>query len=264
MHSPIYYINGGCAMNKKLITIFLLAALLIVSLGVISAADNDKSQSISVSIKWNDNGHSNARPDSVVVNLIKNDNIIENKTLNKENSWSATFNVDGDGSYSVSEDAPSNYSVSKSGSVSRGFVITNTYKADVLSAKENDKPLNNTETAELIGDENNTGENDTVIENNTDTNSSDENNTKTTDNETVDNTTPPQYDGDTVQELEISSKIEKSKEVKKDVKKEDKEKKKPPKPKNVTQNPLKNTGIPAVILVVAVFVAAFIPYRRNK
>lgn len=274
MHNPIYYINGGCAMNKKLITIFLLAALLTVSVGFIYAADNDESQSISISINWNDNGHANARPESVVVNLIKDGNIIDNKTLNKENSWSATFNVDGDGSYSVSEDAPSNYSVSKSGSASSGFVITNTYKADVLSAKENETPLkvaevddkavNNTETAELIGDENNTGENDTVIENNTDTNSSDENDTKTTEGGTVGNTTPPQYDEDTIDELEISSKIEKSKEIKKDVKKEDKEKKKPPKPKNVTQNNLRNTGIPAVILVVAVFVAAFIPYKRNK
>lgn len=262
-------------MDKKLITIFLLAALLTVSVGFISAADNDETQSISVSIKWDDNGQADARPTSVVVNLIKDGKIVDSKKLSAKNSWSATFNVDEDGSYSVSEDTPSDYSVSNKGDASRGFVITNKLKAEVLGASENEKqlktndvedePVKSSEINDVIGDDNETGvENSTVVENNTDTNSSDENNTKTTDNGTVGNNTPPQYDEDTIEEVEITSKIEKSKEIKKDVKKEDKEKKKPPKPKNVTKNHLKNTGIPAVILVVAVFVAAFIPYRRNK
>ena len=63
-------------MNKKLFTILIVAVFLLASVSIISAAEtsddeSDSSQEISVRIEWNDTGHTNERPNSVIVSLLK-------------------------------------------------------------------------------------------------------------------------------------------------------------------------------------------------
>lgn len=245
-------------MNKKLFTILLVAIFLVASVGFISAADasddGDATQTISVKIKWNGDSQSD-RPSSITVNLIKDGNVVDSAKLSADNSWSAKFTVDGDGSYSVKQASDlSDYSISTSGSASSGFVITNTLKESALGVPESDDTLevdtdeNNTlianDTTEGTDTNNDTNETD---EGSTDTNSTDENDTE------IDGTDAPITDSTQDVTKEPVKKVEKKVE-KKVVKK----------PKNVTQNKLKNTGLPVIVLVIVAIAIAFVPFRRKK
>lgn len=239
-------------IDKKLFILLFIAIFLVVSFSFVSAESTDDGvnstiNKITVKIKWNDNGQASARPDFVTVYLLKNGKTVDEKILNSSNSWTATFDVEDDGSYSVKQSVePSNYSVSTKGSVSDGFIITNTIKSDILGAAEDDDAVeNNTtlsvaETENPIEDENETV-NETVIENNT-----------SAVNNTADNNTKENN------QTNATGQQNTSKNVKQPAKKEDK------KPKEVTKNRLLNTGIPIIALVIVVFAAVFVLFRRKK
>lgn len=114
-------------MYKKFFAIMVIAAFLITSVGVISAADD----SISVKIIWDDNG--NDKPDSVTVNLIKDGAVVDSAKLSSDNGWKATFKVDDDGDYQVKELIGSDYFAKVYGNSENGFVIKNHFvNSDVL------------------------------------------------------------------------------------------------------------------------------------
>lgn len=281
-------------MNKRIFAIFLVAIFLIVSVGVISAADDQSdvsadvdvkkvsnSKVISVKIVWDDADKTGARPDSVKVNLVKDGVVVDEVTLSESNSWSATFKAQsGDGTFKVTQSGNiGDYSVSTSGNADNGFIIVNKVKADVLGASEDETPLaedtsddakdveGSTPDDDVIGDENDTETNSTEEE----SDSSDDN---ATDEETASddaNTTEEETasDGANATDLETLSIGPPEKVIdtptKNPVTKEKVKKViKPLKKNNVTKEKLKNTGIPLMVLVVAVFTAIFVPISGRK
>ena len=247
-------------MNKKLFTVLLVAVFLVASASFISAADasddgTDSTKTISVKINWNGDSQTD-RPASITVNLIKDGNVVDSKKLSADNSWSAKFNVNEDGSYSVKQvETLSDYSISTSGSVSSGFVITNTLKEGVLGAAndeglqadDNNSPNDNDANKVLGTEENNVTDENETEENETDTNTTDENETVTTGDGSQMTTSPNK------EKTEVVKKVEK-----KVIKKTEK------KPKQATKTQLKNTGIPVIVLVIVAFAAAFVPFSRKK
>lgn len=281
-------------MNKRIFAIFLVAIFLIVSVGVISAADDQSdvsadvdvkkvsnSKVISVKIVWDDADKTGARPDSVKVNLVKDGAVVDEVTLSESNSWSATFKAQsGDGTFKVTQSGNiGDYSVSTSGNADNGFIIVNKVKADVLGASEDETPLaedtsddakdveGSTPDDDVIGDENDTETNSTEEE----SDSSDDN---ATDEETASddaNTTEEETasDGANATDVETTSAGPTEKVIdtptKNPVTKEKVKKViKPLKKNNVTKEKLKNTGIPLMVLVVAVFTAIFVPISGRK
>lgn len=281
-------------MNKRIFAIFLVAIFLIVSVGVISAADDQSdvsadvdvkkvsnSKVISVKIVWDDADKTGARPDSVKVNLVKDGVVVDEVTLSESNSWSATFKAQsGDGTFKVTQSGNiGDYSVSTSGNADNGFIIVNKVKADVLGASEDETPLaedtsddakdveGSTPDDDVIGDENDTETNSTEEE----SDSSDDN---ATDEETASddaNTTEEETasDGANATDVETTSAGPTEKvtdtPTKNPVTKEKVKKViKPLKKNNVTKEKLKNTGIPLMVLVVAVFTAIFVPISGRK
>ena len=281
-------------MNKRIFAIFLIAIFLIVSVGVISAADDQSdvsadvdvkkvsnSKVISVKIVWDDADKTGARPDSVKVNLVKDGVVVDEVTLSESNSWSATFKAhSGDGTFKVTQSGNiGDYSVSTSGNADNGFIIVNKVKADVLGASEDETPLaedtsddakdveGSTPDDDVIGDENDTETNSTEEE----SDSSDDN---ATDEETASddaNTTEEETasDGANATDVETTSAGPTEKVIdtptKNPVTKEKVKKViKPLKKNNVTKEKLKNTGIPLMVLVVAVFTAIFVPISGRK
>ncbi|WP_292749865.1 Cna B-type domain-containing protein [Methanobrevibacter sp.] len=248
-------------MNKRIFAIFSIAIFLIVSIGIISAADTQddlsadadavsNSKVIPVKIVWDDAAKTGARPASVTVNLIKDGAVVDTVTLSESNSWSATFKAQSaDGSFKVTQSGSLvDYSVSISGSVDNGFVIVNQIKADALGASENEVPI----AENASGDSNATDDqvsNDTAETNATDSdsNATDENSTDdsnaTDGNSTVDNKTDNTPAKKPVSKEQIKQVV---------------------KPINVTKTQLRNTGIPLLVLVVVAFAAVFVPFSRNK
>ena len=280
-------------MNKRIFAIFLVAIFLIVSVGVISAADDQSdvsadvdvkkvsnSKVISVKIVWDDADKTGARPDSVKVNLVKDGAVVDEVTLSESNSWSATFKAQSDdGTFKVTQSGNlGDYSVSTSGNADNGFIIVNKVKADVLGASEDETPLaedtsddakdvEGSTPDDVIGDENDTETNSTEEE----SDSSDDN---ATDEETASddaNTTEEETasDGANATDVETTSAGPTEKVIdtptKNPVTKEKVKKViKPLKKNNVTKEKLKNTGIPLMVLVVAVFTAIFVPISGRK
>ena len=276
-------------MNRKIFTIFFIAVFLIVSAGVISAADDQddsisdvdvkkvsNSKIISVKVIWDDASKASNRPNEVKVNLIKDGAVVDTVTLNELNSWKATFKAQSDdGSFKVKEATSlGDYSVSVTGNADSGFTITNKISADVLAASEDETPVKedasaadvgkaNEDTSALAAEDDNTNDTNSTGDNATD-NSTDNSTDGNTDNETTDNETDDTEenadDGQTMGVTSASSKNPVTKEkqkvktpVKKSVKKN-----------NVTKAKLKRTGIPLAILVVVAFGAAFVPFSRKK
>lgn len=83
---------------------------------------------------WDD--HQNVakkRPNSVTVELLNHEQVIDSIELSENNGWSHTFtNVSKIDGYSVREQAVPNYQAYYSGDVQHGFVITNTYEGERL------------------------------------------------------------------------------------------------------------------------------------
>lgn len=252
----------GCRIMEKKLFAILVAVFLIASVSFISAADTSNdigaSHDIKVEIKWEDNNQTSERPDSVTVDLIKNGKVVDTKTLNSSNSWSATFNVQDDGSYSVKQTNNfSNYSVSTIGDEHNGFMIINTLKSDVLgTSKDNQENTTNlsAENEEIIIKNDNTTYNKTITNNNnTDENTTD-NTTNTTKGSITNNSVIKKGNNITLTKKDTKIVVSEHEDSTKNVKK----------PKNETKNNLRNTGIPVIILVIAVFVVAFVPFKREK
>lgn len=245
-------------MNKKifaiiLVSIFLLSAISFVSAEETSDSGNDTSHSITVKINWNDNGKTDARPDSVTITLIKDGEVIGNKTLNESNSWKTTFNVTEDGNYSVKQITNlSNYSVSIDNSSKDEIVITNTLNDSTSGEpQENDSSENANKLAAVVIEEsaasdNNSSSNETNPTNNTTDNNSTNNITNnTTTNNTTNNTannTANNTSNDTANNTTVNKDTPK------------------PVPKKEDNRPteLMKVGIPIIILLIAIFVAVIL------
>ena len=281
-------------MNKRIFVIFLVAIFLIVSVGVISAADDQSdvsadvdvkkvsnSKVISVKIVWDDADKTGARPDSVKVNLVKDGAVVDEVTLSESNSWSATFKAQsGDGTFKVTQSGNiGDYSVSTSGNADNGFIIVNKVKADVLGASEDETPLAEDTSDDAKDVEGRTPDDDVIgDENDTETNSTEEESDSSDDNATDEetdsddaNTTEEETasDGANATDVETTSAGPTEKVIdtptKNPVTKEKVKKViKPLKKNNVTKEKLKNTGIPLMVLVVAVFTAIFVPISGRK
>ena len=239
-------------MKKRFFTILLIAIFIIASVGFISAADtsndgDETTKTILVKIDWKDKGQTSDRPDSVTVNLMKDGKVVDTKTLNESNSWSATFEVEDDGSYTVKQTTElSQYSVSTNGSETEGFVITNTLKKSALSSSNSDDTLN---------DENNS--NDEKVDTTTDESAKGDN--TTTDETTNGNTNSSNTTSSTEGNVSENS----TNNTQKDVKNNSKPQKHDP-PKNEKENPLLKTGLPIIVLIIAVLAVLIIVFTRKK
>lgn len=261
-------------MYKRLLTIFVIAVFLITSVGVISAADN-----ISVKVVW-DGGDA---ADHVTVNLLKDGKVVDSAILSAENSWKTTFKVDDDGDYTVSESSSPDYSSKISGNQESGFIIKNhIVNGDVLKSSDDENLEESTDEKAVQNDDqsNEDASNDDGVtpgDDSTDDDVPAQDDSNSTDNSTDDNATDnstekdksSQKDNDT-EDVSNSDKNDKKETIvtkvteitkkSKVIKKDDK------KPENTTKTKTKNTnaGFPIVILVCAVFVAAFAPLVRKK
>lgn len=251
----------GDILNKKFLTVFLVAVFLITSLGVISAAED--SDSISVKIVWDDNV--NDKPDFVTVNLIKDEKIVNSIKLNKDNSWKTDFDVDSDGNYKVKEVISSDYSAKIEGNVKEGFVIkVKATEKEVLGASNSEEPLEESSSDEPQSIEATesgvvNADNSVAVDGDNSTGNGTGNGTdNSTDKNATDNATKTDDDGSD-EKTTTTTKITKTV-TKKVPKKAPKEVKK----KHNDTEKLKKTGFPLVVLVAAVFVAMVVPFKRKK
>ena len=243
-------------MNKKLISACILLFFLIISVGIVSAESGDV-KSIHVSATGD-------MPEAITVSLLCNGKIVDSATLSNGNSWSTTFKVNDDGDYSiVAKDNP-NYSMSVSGSEDNGFVVHSKHVGEKLAAgnddpvKENDSS-DDTLAVNNVSDVNVTDDNATEDNGTDDDNADDDNGAVPGD--VIDNSTDKNInksDKDT-NKSNINKTVIKNKIVKKETKKpvEKKENK-------TNKVKLRNTGLPLVVLVIAAFVAIFVPISRKK
>ena len=253
-------------MFKKLLTILVVLLFLITSISVISAVDD--SNTISVKVLWEDDIAE--VPDEVVVNLLKDGKIVDSAKLNDTNSWNTTFEVDDDGNYEVEEVISDDYSTKITGNAKEGFTVKNALaKQDVLGAAAEDSLKessadDNLSQAEddlasagdnfLLGD-NSTGNGTSNSSTNSSTNNSTNNSTVIATND--DNDADSNDDDDDSDEKTTTT-ITTTTTTKKVTKQDDK------KPENTTETKNNNTGFPIIVLVIAVFVAIFVPLSRKK
>ena len=250
-------------MYKKLLGILVIAVFLITSVSAISASD-----SISVKVIW----AGGDAPDFVTVNLIKDGKVVDSAKLSASNSWKTAFKVDDEGSYNVSEVVSGDYSYSVSGNANSGFVISNKLvkTSDVLATSADDAVAGSSiddavsQEADDVLDENETS---SGVDNSTETDDSNSTeDTNTTDEDKVTEGTDVTEDdnvADDETEEEITETITTTTtehQITKVVKQEDK--KKPV--NNTTKIKNRNAGFPIVVLICAVFAAAFIPLSRRK
>lgn len=252
-------------MFKKLLVIFIVLLFLITSISVISAADD--SNTISVKVLWEDDIAK--VPDEVVVNLLKDGKIVDSAKLNDTNSWNTTFEVDDDGDYEIEEVISDDYSTKITGNAKEGFTVKNALaKQDVLGAAEDsleessaddnlsqaEEDLASAGDNSLLGD-NSTGNGTSNSSTNSSTNNSTNNSTVIATND--DNDTDSNDDDDDSDEKTTTT-ITTTTTTKKVTKQDDK------KPENTTKTKNNNTGFPIIVLVIAVFVAIFVPLSRKK
>ena len=266
-------------MNKKIFAIFLIAALLIISVGVISAADNqDDSKAISVKINWDDAAKISERPNQVKVNLIKDGNVVDTVVLSESNSWKDTFKASSDGTFKVQASDLDDYSFNVNGDANAGFVVTYSLKADVLGASDDEPVIEDTDSSdESVIAQSNESDDDSNIIGDAESGTDDVNDTNATgeddnatDGETEDDNTTDEDINDTesadgvytdgMVPTVVSEKIPVTKE------KQDTHKivKKPLKKHKIPKSKMRNTGLPIVALVVLLGIVAFVPFSRKK
>ena len=287
-------------MNKNILAIFLIAVLLIVCAGAVSAADSqDGSNPISVKISWDDAAKVSERPSQVKVDLIKDGSVVDSAVLKESNSWKATFKAQGDGTFSVRASNIDDYSVSVGGSAGSGFVVTYSLKVDVLTASEDESAVQeDTSSDDVLADSENdesgdnvmaeaerdetgddalaadedetddggqdanvTDENDTAADGADEDNATDEDDNEAAADEEDDNDTAT--DGDeTVKKSAPTADSQKTPVTKE--KQTPKIVKKPIKKHKIAKSKLRKTGLPVAALVIMVGVAAFVPFSRKK
>lgn len=251
---------------KRLFAILLVLIFLITSVGAISAAD-----SITVKV-------SGDMPDQVTVSLLCDGKIVDTAKLTQSNGFKTTFNVNDDGNYYINTSSSSDYSFSVSGNSGSGFIIVSKQiKEEVLTATNDDVE----EDTSLATDEDSSDDVLADDTSNDDTCSTDETTTAdetaaadetTTDDETSDSddstdTTNDTSDSDNETDdntTEVTSVDDTQKDnVKKVIKQKIKHKLvKHPKKNNATKVK-HNTGLPVVLVLVAIC-AMFVPFSRRK
>ena len=283
-------------MNKKILIIMFVAIFLITSVGAISAAKD----SIPVKIVWND---VDDQPDFVIVELIKDGKVVDTAKLTAGNSWKTVFKVTDDGKYDVKEKISDDYSYKVSGNAKGGFVIHNKMvenavkddSDDVLGASAEEPaadvtPADGNRSSdaddEVLSAEDGNGSSDAagdamaiaedgILADGNGTNGTDSN---STDNSTDDsNSTDNSTDDSTDDTPTVGTTKDKSSKDKTKDEKTTKTKTKTTttttittKIINQTKKPVnatidhKNTGFPIVVLIIALFVAIFIPLSRKK
>jgi hypothetical protein len=92
------------------------------------------SKSIYVVKHWEDrNNIAFTRPESITVELKKDNKVVASAKLSKENGWAYTFkNLDNNASYTIEEKKVKDYTPKYNGDSENGFVITNVYSGDKL------------------------------------------------------------------------------------------------------------------------------------
>lgn len=224
----------------------------------VKQADNPvKQKTISVKVKWV--GDSSKIPGSVTVKLMRGGSVVDTAVLSPANSWSATFKVTGDGSYSVVE-SQNGFTASVSGNANSGFVITNKIASnDVLGAADDE---NANDGGDNTADGNGQDDPNPADDSANDVGADDTNNTNDTDDNTTDDVAPI---ADSTQDNNTGASnstdtSKKSEPVTKQVVEQKVVKHTKKTPTKVNHK----TGIPMVILVLAVMVAAFVPFARRK
>ena len=95
---------------------------------------------VSVSKEWSDsNNNDGKRPNSVTVNLLNGEEVVDSATLNDENKWTYTFKADkyNNGEeikYTISENEVEGYTSKVTGSIKEGFVVTNTHEVETIKS----------------------------------------------------------------------------------------------------------------------------------
>ena len=112
-----------------------------------SGGDGDKPSGGSVNRKvlkvWKDSGHEEERPGEVTVQLLRDGDVYDTVTLNRDNNWKYSWSGLPSGhTWRVTEDVPSGYTVAISSEGST-FVVTNTYDPGnpPTSIDDGDTPL---------------------------------------------------------------------------------------------------------------------------
>ena len=93
--------------------------------------EDNKPNEINICVfkKWDDKDNAaKKRPETVTVELLNGDTVVDAAELSEANGWSHTFySVAKDGDYSVREKSIPDYKASYSGDKENGFSVTNTY-----------------------------------------------------------------------------------------------------------------------------------------
>lgn len=243
-------------MNKKLISAGILLFILIISVGIVSAQGGD-AKSIHVSATGD-------MPGSITVSLLCDGKVVDSATLSNGNSWSKTFKVNDDGHYTIVANDNPDYSMSVSGNEDNGFVVYSKHVGEKLAASNDDPVRENDSSNDDVPAANNISDVNVTDDNATDDDVAD-------DNGTDDNATVPGdvIDNSSDKNTNKTDKIKNNSNVNKTVYKNKivkKETKKPAEKKENKTNKVKlrNTGLPLVVLVIAAFVAIFIPLSRKK
>lgn len=247
-------------MRKKILAILFISIFLIVSIGLISAAeDGDDAGNVSnplkVKIVWNDSGNTTARPNQIMVNLLRDGKVVEFIRLNDSNFWNATFKtLDDGGNYSVKiAENMSNYSVSYNGSAESGFVINCTLKENPSNSSGNNSSGESNDTKDVINnktndDAKNKTNNNKVISNST-SNQTAGNGKNSTEDITINstNSTPIKEESDNDTVIVKNSKRSVNNEE-----------------PQVTISKLRNTGLPIVALSLVAILGGYfyLRYRR--
>ena len=281
-------------MYKKLFAALIVATFLIISIGVISAADD--SISIPVKVAWDGDS-----ADVVKVNLLKDGVVVDTAKLNAGNSWKTTFKVDDDGNYKVSVVDSDKYTSSVKGDAKNGFTITaklvekdtqspaedtsqddnSSGNPDVLTAVDDASQAEDTSNDNngsgnsdvLAADDNPFLSDDTQNDNNPSDNqqtgntngaTAAENNNSSgnsSDNSTDNNSTNKKDDSKPKDNSDKATKVTKTKTTTttKVVKQDDKKK-----PENTTKTKKHGTGFPIIVLVVALIAVVGVSIFRKK
>lgn len=269
-------------MNRKLLTILFIAVFLTACVSFVSAADDIKTQDISVKLTWDDIVN---LPDKVTVNLLKDNKVVDTKVLSKSNSWSAVFkNQEDDGKYSIKVNDNKDYSFHIIGDAKKGFIIkenpldgdilgidNETTVEDVLNTEIPSSDNEDNLTEDESGNDNQTAtEEETTPTEDAQSNSTDDDNSTddSTDNSTDDSTDNSTENSTSTDDKDDTSK-DKNTKTKKTTKTKETVKTKivkhynKTKPENNTKQDMKKTGIPIALVLVAM-IAIFVPIIRRK
>lgn len=257
-------------MNRKLITILFIAVFLTACVSFVSAADDIKTQDISVKLILDGQGNN---LDKVTVNLLKDNHVVDTAVLSKSNSWSTIFkNQENDGQYSIKVNNDTTHSFQIKGNAENGFIITEKVIEDNVLGIDDETTVDDLLNQEIPSTDNEDnlteGEsedaNPTTADDGTTSAEDEETNSTGDDNSTsnsTDNSTSTDDSDDASKDKNSTTK--KTVTTKETVKTKIVKHYKKNKPKNDTKHDMKKTGLPIALVLVAM-IAIFVPIVRKK